>query len=379
MAFVTGNNAMPKSITITRVEAIPFRIPLKSPSRWGAHGSRDAAEHVLIRVYSDNGLVGISEGIPRPVIFGETQKSITHIIDAHFAPMLIGMDIFDRQAIHDKLNTIQWNPTAKGGLDMAIHDLIAQSCELPLAVFLGGAMAPLPVSYMLPLGKLDAMLKSADEIRSQYGINAWKIKTGGHPDEDVARVRELRKAMGADAFIFIDANQTYTPEIAIRTINRMTEFDLKMVEEPVPVTLGRQRKKVADNIPVPILGDDSLFSLADARREVDAGAVGVMGLKTPRTGIWESSKIVHVAEAYGMPCWMGSQGVSQIGTLASAHFAVGFAQRFTVPADLGNYVKQLDDLNATPITLRDGCLHLPERPGIGVTIDEEKLKRYRND
>jgi len=180
------------------------------------------------------------------------------------------------------------------------------------------------------------MLKSADEIRSRYGINAWKIKAGTDPADDIERVKKLRDAMGNAAFIFIDANQMYTPEVAIRTINRMAEFGLKMVEEPVPVTLGRQRKKVADNIPVPILGDDSLFSLADVRREVDAGAVGVMGLKTPRTGIWESSKIVHVAEAYGMPCWMGSQGVSQIGTLASAHFAVGYAKQFTVPADLGN-------------------------------------------
>lgn len=368
-----------KTVKITRIEAIPFRIPLKAPSRWGAHGSRDAAEHVLIRVYADNDTVGISEGIPRPTIYGETQKSITHIIDAHFAPMLAGMNIFDRQGIHDKINSIQWNPTAKGGLDMAIHDLIAQACELPLAEYLGGSLAPLPVSYMLPLGTMDTMLKGAGEIRAQYGINAWKIKAGTDPVEDVERVKKLREAMGKDAFIFIDANQMYTPDTAIRTINKMVEYGLQMVEEPVPVTLGRQRKKVADNIPVPILGDDSLFSLADVRREVDAGAVGVMGLKTPRTGIWESTKIVHVAEAYGMPCWMGSQGVSQIGTLASAHFAVGFAKNFSVPADLGNYVKQLDDLNATPLTLREGALHLPNKPGIGVTIDEEKLKRYRND
>lgn len=368
-----------KTVKITRIEAIPFRIPLRAPSRWGAHGSRDAAEHVLIRVYADSDTVGISEGIPRPTIYGETQKSITHIIDAYFAPMLVGMNIFERQAMHEKIQSIQWNPTAKGGLDMAIHDLIAQSCEQPLAEYLGGTLAPLPVSYMLPLGTLDTMLKGAEEIRTKYGINAWKIKAGTDPVEDLERVKKLRDAMGKEAFIFIDANQMYTPDIAIRTINKMAEYGLQMAEEPVPVTLGRQRKKVADNIPVPILGDDSLFSLADVRREVDAGAVGVMGLKTPRTGIWESSKIVHVAEAYGMPCWMGSQGVSQIGTLASAHFAVGFAKIFSVPADLGNYVKQLDDLNATPLELRDGALHLPNKPGIGVTIDEEKLKRYRND
>ena len=370
---------MMNSLIITRVEAIPFSIPLKAVSRWGAHGSRDAAEHVLIRIYTDQGLVGISEGVPRPSIYGETQKSLTHIVDAHFAPMLIGMNAFDRQAIHDKLNSIQWNPTAKGGIDMALHDLVSQGCELPLAVFLGGQLAPLPVSYMLPLGSLDLMLSSAAEMQSKYGINAWKIKAGSDPILDIERVKELRQAMGESAFIFIDANQMYSPEVAIRTINVMAEYGLQMVEEPVAVSLGRQRKHVADHIPVPILGDDSLFSLADARREVDAGAVGVMGLKTPRTGIWESSKIVHLAEAYGMPCWMGSQGVSQIGTLASVHFAVGFAKLFTVPADLGNYVKQFDDLNSAPIEMRDGCIYLPATPGVGVVIDEDKLHRYRND
>ena len=366
-------------VKIARVEAIPFRIPLKTVSRWGAHGMRDAAEHVLIRLYAEDGRVGISEAIPRPTIYGETQKSITHIVDAHFAPLLVGMNIFDRQKIHDNMNAIQWNPTAKGGIDMALHDLISQVCEKPLACFLGGALAPLPVSYMLGLGSLDDMLKTADEIHSKYGINAWKIKAGANPTLDIERVKALTEAMGDKAFIFIDANQMYSPDVAIRTINKMTEYGLKMVEEPVAVSLGRQRKKVADAIAVPILGDDSLFSLTDVRREVDAGAVGVMGLKTPRTGIWESLKIAHVAEAYGMPCWMGSQGVSQIGTLASAHFAVGLSRLFTVPADLGNYVKHLDDLNATPMVLKDGCLHLPNVPGVGITIDESKLKRYRND
>lgn len=364
---------------ITKIEAIPFRIPLRKVSRWGAHGVRDSAEHVLVRVHADSGLTGIAEAIPRPVIYGETQRSIVHIIDAHFAQALLGQDPFHRQAVHERLNVVQWNPTAKGAIDIALHDLMGQACGVSVAEFLGGELSPLPVSYMLSLGDVDSMLKEALEARDRWGITAYKIKAGTSPALDIERVRRLREALGAAAFIFIDANQQYSADVAIRTIRRMAEFDLVMAEEPVPIGLGRLRKKVADAIPVPILSDDSVCTLVEVRREIELGAIGVVGLKTPRTGIWESMKIIHLAEAHGMPCWMGSQGVSGIGTLASAHVALGASRAFPYPADLGNFVKQNDDLLRTPIELREGKIHLPHTPGLGASIDEEKLARYRLD
>jgi len=88
---------------------------------------------------------------------------------------------------------------------------------------------------------------------------------------------------------------------------------------------------------------------------------------------------LHLAEAYSVPCWIGSQGVTGIGTLASAHFAAAHARSIPYPADLGNYLRQEDDLFEGPIDLRQGRIHLPPGPDRGVRIDERKLAKYRVD
>ena len=158
----------------------------------------------------------------------------------------------------------------------------------------------------------------------------------------------------------------------------MAEYGLAMAEEPVAVGLGSYRKKVADAIAVPLLSDDSVMTLGDTRRELQEGAIGVVGIKTSRTGMYDSMRILHLAEAYGLPCWIGSQGVSGVGAIASAHFAAAF-RNIPFPADLATPLKQHDDLLATPLDFHDGKLHVPDTPGIGATVDEKKLAQFRLD
>jgi L-alanine-DL-glutamate epimerase-like enolase superfamily enzyme len=215
-------------------------------------------------------------------------------------------------------------------------------------------------------------------VKSESGIRAFKVKAGVDPKGDIERVRTLREALGPEGFIFIDANQLYTPEVAIRTINRMAEYDLAMAEEPVRVDLGAYRRKVADAIPVPILSDDSVMTVSATRRELQDGAIGVVGIRTSRTGIFDSVRILHLAEAFGVPCWIGSQGVSGIGALASAHFAAAF-RNIPFPADLTAFMRQEDDLLEEPLQAREGRIDFPRTPGIGAKVSEEKLKRYRLD
>ena len=365
---------------IDKVEAIPFRIPLRKASRWGAHGKRDAQEHVLIRVYTSSGAIGTAEAPARPTIYGETQRSIVHIIRDTLGPMMIGRDPLDREGYQAAMAAIPWNLTAKGALDIALHDVAAQECNVSLARYLGGAVRPVEVSYMLSLNfeSRGEFIAETERIKGETGITAYKVKAGNDADQDVENVKTLRELLGKQAFLFIDANQLYTPEVAVRTINRMTEYGLAMAEEPVPVGLGAYRKRVADQICVPILADDSVFTLTDARRELQDGAIGVVGIKTSRTGIYDSMRIVHLAEAYGLPCWIGSQGVSGVGALASAHFAAAF-RNIPFPSDLSTPLKQQDDLLAAPIDIRDGKLHLPDTTGIGAIVDEQKLGRYRLD
>ena len=363
---------------IEKIEAIPFRIPLKIASHWGAHGRRAAQEHVLVRVTTDQGAIGVAEAPACLNIYGETQQSIVHIIRNHFAPMLLGRSVFDREGYQAAFAAIPWNPTARGALDIALHDAAAQECGIGFTEFLGGAPRPVEVSYMLSLSSNDAFIDEAMKIKAETGIRAFKVKAGANPELDIEHVRLLREALGPEGFIFIDANQLYTPQVAIRTINRMAEYGLAMAEEPVPIALGAQRKKVADAVAVPILGDDSVITLTDVRREIEQAAIGVVGIKTSRTGIYDSVRILHLAEAHGLPCWIGSQGVSGVGALASAHVAAAF-RNIPFPADITACLRQEDDLLDPPFAVRDGKVVLPKGPGIGVRVNEATLKRYRLD
>ncbi|MFD1840578.1 mandelate racemase/muconate lactonizing enzyme family protein [Paracidovorax cattleyae] len=365
---------------IEKIEAIPFRIPLKKASRWGAHGKRDAQDHVLIRVTSESGKVGTAEAPARPTIYGETQRSIVHIVRDTLAPMLKGVDALDVQGYQAKLAAIPWNPTAKAAVDTAMHDVAAQELGVNLARHLGGQLRPVEVSWMLSLNFADdaEFVREATDVRDRYGIRAFKVKAGSDPAGDIRRMKLLREALGDDALLFIDANQLYAPDVAIRTIRAMEPYNLAMAEEPVAIGLGQWRKKVADAVATPLLADDSVFSLTDVRRELQDGAIGVMGIKIARTGMYESTRIVHAAEAYGLPCWIGSQGVSGIGAVASAHFAAAF-RSVSYPADLSTPLKQEDDLLARPIDIREGRLHVADVPGIGAEVDEDKLAKYRLD
>lgn len=364
---------------INKIEVIPFTIPLARTFSYGAAVARITQEHVLIRVIDDAGIVGTSEATPRPAIHGETQVSCVTILRDYLAPNLIGRNPLDREGYWREFDRIAWNPTAKAGLDTAIHDLIARQLEIPLAALLGGAPEPVPISYMLGSGTPQTVLDEAVGISDRTGIIAFKVKAGADPERDLEQVKLLRRTLGDGAFLFIDANELYTPSVAARYIPRMAEFGIAMVEEPLRRSLDSDRADLARKIDVPLLGDDSVETLPAARRELVRGAVGVVGIKPPRNGLHVAQKIVHLAEAFDKPCWIGSQGVTGIGTLSSAHFAAAHRRAIPFPADLGNHLRQEDDLLESPVRIVEGKVILPAGPGSGVSIDPEKLTRYRAD
>lgn len=365
---------------IDRIEVVPFSLPLLKPTKWGAASERHAADHVAVRVYASSGAVGTAEAVSRPTIFGETQQSIVSIINDVFAPLLIGRDINDRVGYWNVLDNIQWNPTAKAALDIAIHDILAQEAGLPLGRYLGGDIVPVPISYMIALGDVQATVKEALEMRESHGISAFKIKSGKDWRLDVERVRALREKLGPSAVIFIDANQLYTPTDATRALRMMSEYDVAMAEEPIPIHLARERKALAASANVPILSDDSVATISDIHRELELGAIGVLGIKPPRSGIWRSMQAISAAEIFGLPVWIGSQGVSDIGTMSSAHvYLAGGPKRIPYPADLGTFLRQGELMLKDEITIKDGKIFLSEKIGVGAEINDEVLQKYRID
>jgi L-alanine-DL-glutamate epimerase-like enolase superfamily enzyme len=242
---------------------------------------------------------------------------------------------------------------------------------------LGGFSDRLPVSWMLGIRSVPEMVREAQEARSR-GIKAFKVKVGLDPEKDVQVIRSLRETLGPDVLLYADANMIYSVSTAIRIIRRMEEFGLAFVEEPVPAWDQKGRLRVARAVSIPLMGDECVFTPQDVAKEIELGAIGIISIKTPRTGYTLSLKIVNMAENAGIPCLMGTQAETGVGTLASAHF--GAARRnVSYPSEISFFLSLKDDLLAEPVILRDGFIELPKRPGNGAILDEEKLKKYRMD
>lgn len=362
---------------VTKVEAIPFRIPYLAPLKFGTAGYLEAAEHILVKIHTNEGIVGISEATPRPTIYGESQSSVLFAIQNWFAPMIIGLDPSHIEKIWKKLKTIYWNPTAKGAIDLALHDAVARARGIPLWEMLGGFSDSIQVGWTLGLRSIPEMIREAEDMLNK-GLRVFKVKVGIEPKKDIEVIKSLRESLGPDVLIYADANMAYSVSTAIQTIKRMEEYGLAFVEEPVPNWDWRGRLKVAQAISIPIMGDESVFSPEDVAREIDLGAIGIISIKTPRTGYTLSMKIIHLAEAAGIPCLMGTQAETGIGTLASAHF--GAAQsNVSFPSEISSFLFLKDDLLAEPVPFKDGVIGLPKRPGNGAIIEEGKVKKYRID
>lgn len=122
---------------IARIEAIPFAVPYRKPLRF-ASGEVHTADHVLVRVHTDDGIVGVAEAPPRPYTYGETQASIVAVIDTVFAPEIVGLSLLDRETIRARLDRTVANPAAKSALDMAVWDALGRTLDLPVTQLLGG-------------------------------------------------------------------------------------------------------------------------------------------------------------------------------------------------------------------------------------------------
>jgi L-alanine-DL-glutamate epimerase-like enolase superfamily enzyme len=364
-------------LKITHIEAIPFYIPFDPElSMKLAYRVSTAAEHVLVRIHTDEGIEGIAEAPARPQIYGETQKSIVAAIEGHLAAAIIGKDPFDLEKIHPAMDNLVGNLTAKGAIDIALHDIMGKKVNLPVHKLLGSwSGQKVSLSWMVGLKKADEMARECEKYASM-GFKAFKVKAGLNPAEDVENLKAIRKAVGKEATLYIDGNQGYTPQGAKWAIQRMEEYGLAWVEEPCPVWNRKGRLDLARSISVPILGDESCFAPQDVVRELELGAIGMVLIKVARSGFFKSRKIVHLCEQAGIPCLIGSQGDSSIGAAAGAHLATSF-RNIQYPAEISYHLRMTGDLLQNSVKIFQGFIEIPEAPGLGIRVDEGQVKKYR--
>jgi len=366
-------------VKIIGIEAIPFSIPYTKPLRF-ASGEVNTALHVLVRARGDDGFVGIAEAPARPFTYGETQESIVAAISTIFEPAIIGMSIFDREAVHAAMDRTVGNPTAKAAVDMAIWDLIGQVVGQPVSSLLGGYATGMQVSHMLGFDEPAKMVAEAEEMRDRYGITTFKVKVGRRPFMlDVAVCRALRAHLGNEIELYIDGNRGWTASESLRALTAMADLDLSLAEDLCPADDVLGRKWLVERCPVPFVADESATRPGEVTRELLNGGATAISIKTARTGFSLSQRVLFQCDGLGAEVVMGSQVDSQLGTLCSVVFGSAFRSTTRRAGELSNFLGMSDDLLAEPLTIVSGKLFVRATPGTGIEIDPAKLSQYRTD
>jgi len=364
---------------ISRIEAIPYAIPYRKPLRF-ASGEVTAAEHVLVRVHTDDGVVGTADAPPRPFTYGETQTSVRSIVADHFAPQLIGMGILEREVVRSRLERTVGNPVAKAAIDMAVWDAIGQTLGASVSELLGGFTDRMRVSHMVGFAPAKEMVAEAERMRDEHGVTTFKVKVGRRPyRQDVDACRALRVALGPEVELYVDGNRGWTASESARALREMEELDLSFAEELCPADDVLGRRWLVRQATIPMFADESVARPGEVTRELLAGAATGISIKTSRTGFTTSQAVIGLCEGLGVEVVIGNQIDSQIGSLCAAAFGAAHPLTARRPGELSNFLDMTDDLLADPLVIENGELTVRQGHGLGLVVDEDKLARYRTD
>lgn len=309
---------------IQSIETFDIAIPLTKPFKTALR-TVTTAYSIYVKITSSDGVIGYGEAPPTHVITGESIASIRYAINEIIAPQLIGLHLLESERIFQKLNaSLIRNTSAKAAIDMALYDLLAQQSNLPLFQFLGGYRDALETDFTVSVNDPQEMADDA-ETYIKEGFNILKVKVGiGDVKEDIARIHAIRKRIGHQPKLRLDANQGWNAKEAVRAIRTMEDagLEIELVEQPVAANDLEGLKYVTAHTDTPIMADESVFSVHDAKRVLEMRATDLINIKLMKSGgIYNAKKINALAEANGVACMVGSMIETKIGITAAAHFA----------------------------------------------------------
>jgi len=361
---------------IVKVETFPVSLPLKKPFKI-ALGTMTHSPHVVIRITTDEGVVGYGEASTWHVVYGYDQHDLVGALERYLGPAVLGMDAMNVEAILERMDSVlAKNLMAKGGIEIACQDIRGKALGVPIFRLLGGPLRnPVETIEAIDIVPLDAAARMAAGF-VENGFRYLKIKVGLDLTEDVERVRVVREAVGPEIKIRVDGNQGYDRASAMKACRAMERFDLQWIEQPLPDWDLEGLAMLAESFHTPIAVDESLYSLHDVYKIAKAKAADVINIKVAKCGgILPSLKIAHAAQAVGIPCFLGGCIETGVGAAAALHFAASSPNLFQGVELVGSGAFT-DDILAEPLSMNRGLVTLSEKPGIGVDVDEEKLNHY---
>lgn len=377
------------------VETVEIRLPTRQDARWRARET-DLGNYVLVRVEAEDGLTGVGEATVLPDwggdygrYYGEDPKTTAHIIARYLGPAVTGRHPFDICAIHDAMDArVRGYPYAKAAIDIALYDLMGKAVGLPVQRLLGGRYRDdVPLAHMVGIMDEKSAVQEAVEAVDD-GVRALQVKGGETPARDIRLIAALREALGDEVHLRLDANQGYADaKTAINTLLAMERCRLDVIEQPV---MGLPAlREVRQAVRPLVMADESCWSLQDGLEVIAQRAVDAVSIYVAKSGgLFHASRLAAVLGAAGIACDVNGSLETGIGTAANLHLAssqpaVRLPCVICASAPRGHESTRvagryyLDDVIQTALPYHDGRLQVPDAPGLGVELDEEKVNAYR--
>jgi muconate cycloisomerase len=355
-------------------------LPLHRPHRF-RDSTMDAQGVLLVRVATGDGVVGVGEGVVPggPWWGGESVETMQVVVDRYLAPLAVGADLGRLPELRSRMDRlVAANPFAKSALETAMWDAWARTLGLPLHALLGGRCRDsLPVTWAIGAADPDVVVDEALARIESGGHTSIKLKMGAlEPAADTARIEKIASSLAQVTSVRVDLNGAWDELTATRLLPRLEEAGIDLVEQPTPAWDVEALARLCALLRVPVMADESLRSDHDALNLAARRAADVFSLKIGKSGGYlATQRIAAVAQAAGIPCHGGTGIESSLGTLAGAHL-LATLPAVTWGSELFGPLLMTDGLLAEPLDYRDGALHLPDGPGLGIELDEDRVARY---
>ena len=337
------------------------------------------ADNVLVRIEADNGLVGWGEAASAPVMTGDTLESI--VAGVHYlTPVLRGHDPADiAGALAAMDGRMYGNHGAKAAIEIALHDLAGRAAGKPVHALLGEKKrSRLPLLAVVGSGDLDGDLRDAEKKKAA-GFTAYKIKVGiDTAGNDAARTRAVCKVLGSGLLISSDANQGFNTEQAIAYVRAVKGCGLDFFEQPVEASdLAGMAAVTATAPEIAIGADEGIHSLADIKRHHERKAARGVSLKAIKLGglrgVAEAGRLCDsLGMSVNISCKTGESSIACAAALHVASVIPNIAWALTL-----THIALVEDVTAQPIQTARGHVDSLDRPGLGIDVDEDRVRRHR--
>lgn len=363
---------------ISKLEIFQIALPLKEPFIISYHTYHEMPA-VIVKIHTDQGIVGYGEAVPDEHVTGETIHSVVANLKYKIAPTLLGQDPRNIKKVHQLMNEqIVKNGATKAAIDIACYDILGKVSGLPIYSLLGGRKDENPkIPRVLSILEPEVLAVQAKEAVAE-GYAEIKMKLGIDAIKDIARVKAVREAVGDSIPIRVDVNQGWkTPQQAIQIIRKLEPYGVSWVEQPILQNSISFFKRLKEVTQTPLMADESLINEQHLRSLALDSSVDFINIKLMKSGgIYPAYQLATQAELFGIECQIGSMVESSIASAAGFHVAL--SRDNIISTEISGPTKfHIDTGN---LTYRLPEVILSDQPGLGIDVDDaviDEICTYR--